>query len=283
MSCPVSLAADNEDVFWNDTPCGSSCPAAGGRILRAQRGGHPVVVAAGLAPTFALAIDSTDVYWSECSSIRRCSRDNCNNSPLTIITNTSAWALAVDANTIYWIDADTGNPSSCPKIGCPASTVLGAAPEKAFQSFAIDSDTVYWASYHTIYSCPKTGCVGPPKVMASNQELSAIAVDDSHLYWTSKYTLTSCEKDKCPTTVRSIAPAASGAVLTVLSPNIYWFGTTNTDTTSVGLVTCSTDNCTNPVLLLQLQLRDPTALVVTSDMLFWLDNERVLSSPLPQQ
>jgi hypothetical protein len=119
-----------------------------------------------------IAVDGARVYWAEttcfgCYSsaavhpiVRSCLKRDCRS---TITTYQPA----------------TFNPY----IGLPygARLVLVAV-----------GDNVYWsqqsdiAGSQSIRTCPSTGCVGAPRVIASSVDFNSMAVDESHVYWTSR-------------------------------------------------------------------------------------------------
>jgi hypothetical protein len=144
---------------------------------------------------------------------------NPNSSPDAIARDVSifienqemAMSIAVDEARVYWLSAlpngwseDRGpvyaRIRSCLKSGCPSSIVTytsltfdwkGTGFARGYDGLTVRGGNVYWAEFNpgtnlAIVSCPSTGCVGLPKVIASDVDLSSMTVDETHVYWTSR-------------------------------------------------------------------------------------------------
>jgi hypothetical protein len=98
-----------------------------------------------------------------------------------------------DATAEAGLDGDVPDASADGPRGCasPSTTEGGTFHEVAnVTAVTADADTVYFVTLGgngqdgTISSCPKCGCAGAPRTLASNLNAPvAIAVDDDYLYW----------------------------------------------------------------------------------------------------
>ena len=143
-----SVAASASHIFWTtNTTAGPvmTCPLEGSCT--------PAKLAGGDA-SFSIAIDETNVYWSDWNAIWTCPSDGCVGG-----------------------SAEGGTPqfgSSAPK---PLAAVAGHV------SLAVDATKIHWAIGDVIFSCDKHDC-GEPSIVATHQtNVTALASDGEHLYW----------------------------------------------------------------------------------------------------
>jgi hypothetical protein len=129
-----------------------------------------------------------------------CSTGNCYSTLTTWAMNmVTPGFVSVDSSRVYWSDkGDNGNfgtVRSCPHAGCGngnanmvtytnASAATGASmPTEVIA----DNTNVYWLADATggnaLFSCPTSGCVGAPKVVASGMSMRVLAQDNENLYW----------------------------------------------------------------------------------------------------
>ena len=89
--------------------------------------GSPRTVATDLPPSWNLATDGIDVYWSQTGDdpssggqtgmVRRCPVSGCAGEPETIASGIRGWiAVAVDATFVYWTDAGEDDRSAAGRI-----------------------------------------------------------------------------------------------------------------------------------------------------------------------
>ena len=92
--------------------------------------------------------------------------------------------VAVDAKYVYYASAATGAIKRVPKQGGTADVL--ASGVDAPNTVAVDGSGIYFTSEEAglILSCPLTGCLGDPVVLAERQaQPHALAVDDVAVYW----------------------------------------------------------------------------------------------------
>ncbi len=106
-------------------------------------GGTPTT----LAPTTGtgnIAVDATDVYWTEAAgSVMKCAIGGCNNTPTQLAANqTGASSIAVDATTVYWVAG--GAIESVPIGGGPVTTL--ASGQNDPKAIAVDATYIFWVN-----------------------------------------------------------------------------------------------------------------------------------------
>ncbi|HEX4512470.1 MAG TPA: hypothetical protein VGH87_00730 [Polyangiaceae bacterium] len=134
-----SVAANASRVFWTtNTIAGPvmTCPL-GGACTPAQLAGGDA--------SFAIAIDETNVYWSDWNAIWTCPIGGCTSEPTPLAAVAGHVALAVDASRIYWAMSDV--ILACDKHACIEPVIVAthqtSAPENAI-ALASDGAHLYW-------------------------------------------------------------------------------------------------------------------------------------------
>ena len=122
------------------------------RILTIPKaGGNVAILATTPQPSTNLVVDDTRVYWSEDTG---------------------------DTTTIYSV-AKASGPSTPAQL---AMTTTGAC-----SGLSVDSDHVYWASGHRIYSLPKSGGAAPTEFVkpspVMNYDRRGVLADHDRVYW----------------------------------------------------------------------------------------------------
>jgi hypothetical protein len=115
-----AIAVDGDNVYFADGD-----PAPSGKILFCPKSGcvgTPTVLADGLSSPNAIATDGINVYWAEtgdtvengqplteAGSIRKCARNGCNNTPITVASGFNyPIGIVVDEEFLYWAEQGTG-------------------------------------------------------------------------------------------------------------------------------------------------------------------------------
>jgi hypothetical protein len=194
------LAVDTTDVFFRAGGI-YSCPLGGCSV--------PTTLAGFTGDNYVtVAIDKTDVYWVSTSysggmldptgKVLACAKTGCAGMPRTVMSGVPyPFDLAVDADRVYVTSGqygpdDAGAILTCPKSGCAEPATLAGGLHHPI-AVAADSTTVYWVDEGTmaanfvdgdVASCPKTGCAGGARFLATSQNTpAAIATDESCVYW----------------------------------------------------------------------------------------------------
>jgi hypothetical protein len=218
---PTIVRADANNVYWIDvataTDAGALAPSTG-RIMMAAATG-PVattVLATGQNYPAGLAIDATGLYWSNSGatgtdglvvkcSIRFCGRSSLDPSIIETPTQlamgqSNPLGVALDATNVYWANSGTGTNGQIMKCaigGCGMAPTVVASGLVFPNEVAVSGASLYWTNSGTssatgglvldgsVMTCPVSGCVGSPTILASNQaNPEGIAVDSTGVYWT---------------------------------------------------------------------------------------------------
>jgi hypothetical protein len=180
---PTAIASDANNLYWTN---------GSGEVMECALGGcngNPTALATGLSGLVpltigGLAVDATNVYWSDSVGIVKCGIGGCNGQPTTVAASQQAYGLVTDGSNLYWTDYNNGFVYQCPNTGCAQPTVLASGLTNP-KNLAIDGSNVYWANGDgTIMRCDLNGCANGPVTIASGQASPArIVVDDRRIYW----------------------------------------------------------------------------------------------------
>jgi hypothetical protein len=99
---------------------------------------------------------------------------------------TSAPVIAVCGSHLYWTAMPDGSVYSAPLpngIGAASASVF-ASSGQAIAALACDDAGVYWATSGSIATCPHSGCMGPPTILAPAQAGPwGMTIDADAVYW----------------------------------------------------------------------------------------------------
>lgn len=157
------IAVDSSGVYWVCAGLGAGCsyPVDGGTIgpnlLSAPLSGLPdggtpaTVVSTSWGANFAIAEDTTSLYWSDSAGFIL-SAPKTGGASTTLASNQDVGAsqgpflpsLAADASNVYWTDYDIGRVMSVPKAG-GAATVLASGLTHP-DGIAVYGGNLYWAN-----------------------------------------------------------------------------------------------------------------------------------------
>jgi hypothetical protein len=186
-TCPEGSTAcgaacvDEQTDDSNCGGCGLTCSAG------CKAGECTVTLATG--NVLSLAVDDTDVYWTDFHSIFAIPKDGGTKKTLASVAG-GPQTLVVDATNVYSLNAQN-SITSVPKAGGTVVTLASSQNLVGTPELALDSANVYWVSHAgtamggTVLDCAKTGCGGTPTTLASGQAYAsgAIAVDATSVYW----------------------------------------------------------------------------------------------------
>jgi hypothetical protein len=185
--------------------CGHSCQ---GGTCAGGMGCAPVPFATGQSAPTSLAVDATNLYWTNAGSNSAVMKGPlAGGAPQALASGqVAAWGIAVDATSVYWTTATmNGKVQSVPIAGGAATTI--ASGQGIPLGIAVDSAYVYWtnsAMPGAVLRAPIGG--GAATTLATGTSPWGIAVDATSVYWT----------DSGSGTVNK-APLAGGTAITLAS------------------------------------------------------------------
>lgn len=155
----------------------------GGSVMKVPTsGGTPTTLAADQGAPFGIAVDDTSVYWTNITGNHAVMRVGIAGGTAAVFAAaTNAWAIAVRDGNVYFTDGD--NVMMAPASGGNAAVI--AAGQNFPFSLAVDSANVYWSSARgtgAVLKMPLVG--GAPTTLASSTGLNRIAVDATTVYFT---------------------------------------------------------------------------------------------------
>ena len=225
---PFSLGMDGGDVFCAVE--GAQLGATGAVLTVGKGGGSPRTLAAGLANPGGpgqLALDASNVYWTQQQEVLSCPLDACPGGPRTIAVAASlTTGIALEGGTLYWLEFE-GYVKSCPVAGCTSPSVLTYSPG-GLTAIAISRGHAYWTTSAggTVMSCLVTDCAATLVMLATGRNPWGIAVDGSSVYWTDwevPGSVLSCPLAGCPGGATMLASNQAGPMdVAVDSVAVYW-------------------------------------------------------------
>ena len=224
----------------------------------------------GVPSPAAIALDPNNVYILTSSSLVREPKGSAIATTIAsglVIPGAPPFGVAVDAQNAYF--ANGPSVESVPLTGGTPSilaTVVGGSQPYAI---ALDATFVYWTetgSSGSVMKLAKTG--GTPIVIASGQNSPAdIALDGAYIYWTNNGDGTVMKAPLAGGPVTTIATGQSGAFgIAVDSTNIYW---TN-NVTSGAVMTVPLVGGT-PIVIASGQ-NSPTGIALDQTNVYWTNN-----------
>ncbi|HEY6460471.1 MAG TPA: hypothetical protein VIY73_09980 [Polyangiaceae bacterium] len=92
----------------------------------------------------------------------------------------NVWGVAVDATQVFWGIQEGGQTMRASLTGAGTESV----GMNGGWTVAVDDTEVYSVDPSgTVLACPKSGCTGAPRTVASGTGSMGIAVDDTNVYW----------------------------------------------------------------------------------------------------
>ena len=148
------------------------------------------VVASGLSGLNRLAIDQTNMYWTESSGIvKKLNLSNDTLTPLVTSISSGGAGIVVDNSYIYWAATSGGGSGNIYKTSVLGGSVTPLAYANQPWDIAVDSEYVYWAEanggpYGT-NAIRKVHIDGGPMItIASNGTLHGVmAIDSNNVYF----------------------------------------------------------------------------------------------------
>jgi hypothetical protein len=197
------LANAGNDVYWSDDQAKKTfrraCPASSGvcdatvpvvTVLNESVGPHLLAGSAG-----------TELYFVDAAGLQKCPYAGCPGTPAvptpTVLTTMLPTGVVAYGGLLYLQFGDlmhtlNGAIRTCNPVDCDAQTPKSfIANRDPITALTVDAQGVYWLEDTNIYTCPRTGCVGGARMLATslvpgpNSGFNAhpIVTDDAFVYW----------------------------------------------------------------------------------------------------
>ncbi len=225
-----------------DCPGNGTC-SPGGRCLATLQGGQ-------FLPN-SLAVAGNFVYWTNggrpgFASVVRMPKHG--GTVTTLAANLpgfmGAAGVEVVGDSVYWLGDAVYR---VPIAGGPAVAVLPAG--LMVQSFAADSESIFWSDAHSVNRSPIDG-TGSGTPLGSCFGLCPITLDATHVYWPSNESIDSVTKSGGP--LVTVGGDASSGPIAVNGSRAFWFswgGAWSIDTAplpSGSITTLASEGSTGP-------------------------------------
>lgn len=182
-------------------------------------GGAVTTLASGLNSTFDIAVDGSQVYWAEYygSSIKKI---GLNGGTVTTLasTMTNVSALALTDSSVVWPDAGI---RMIGKNGGSTTEIVSPLLCQGEYKVAVDADNVYWTEYGVGGKVRKSAFgSGTVTTLVSQEDYAGpIAVDSTDVYWLGGGALKKIGKNGGTVTILATGP---GYNLALDATNVYW-------------------------------------------------------------
>jgi hypothetical protein len=212
-----SIAVDSANLYFtNSVPNGS--------VLKVSlAGGVPQVLAAGLAMPIGLALDGTNVYWTDSldGTVMKVSLDG--GPSVVLATGQGAAAyVAVDSSSVYWTSVDGGTVMKVSIDGGDPS-VLAAGQSQPWCIALDGAGSVYWTNYWdtgAVMKAPIDG--GTAMTLSSASWPYGIAVSNGFVFWTNQDGGEVMRARLDGTDPTGLAAGVAPSTIAVDATSVYW-------------------------------------------------------------
>jgi hypothetical protein len=224
---PVCLVVDGDTVFWSDQD--------GGAVMKVATDGTGLSpVAEGQDEPFGLAVDATNVYWTNGGynvALMKAPRAGGAAVPLTTGTPLRSLyrAIGLDRDNVYF--ADTGTIKAIP-IGGGTPVQLTMASPNGPCHIAIQGTRLYWAAYpgqDAVQSVPLAGGMVQNLFTMPSPigDTWGIAVNADRIFWTETAAGTLQSMPLAGGTALTVATRARAYGVALDSARVYWSASTS--------------------------------------------------------
>ena len=176
---PHALALDGTHVYF-----AIFSSEDGGRVVRvAKTGGSMELVAGNQLQVAGIAVDDSDVYWTDIDTVAlRVLRQPKSGGATEILqTGIQSFDIAVDASHVYWGASTTASDSIMRRAKAGGPPEVFASDQDAWK-LAIDDNHVYWLDFDKDIQ-RRAKAPGNPAPVVTDRITHRFAVDADHIYW----------------------------------------------------------------------------------------------------
>lgn len=236
------VVVDKGEAYWVST---SNSYAA--RCTTANCSNTYVALAINRAGIDDVAVDATNVYWTENGGVGKCARAGCNQMPTALVSGQVTAdggvpgfdGIAVTSTTVFF--AMGGAVLSCASSGCANAPSVATAVSA--DDFALDSTNLYGTTAATLWKCPANNCTNGTRssIATGLSGAESVAVDSMYAYYSFGTGIGKCALSGCGTTPTILASGLVAASdVTVDATYVYW-----TDPMSNTVLRCAVGGCGN--------------------------------------
>jgi hypothetical protein len=136
ISWPWAIVVDDGNIYVGTN-------TGNGSIFVMPRQGGAMMPLAPAKFDYGLAVDATDVFYSENDAVSQVSKAG--GTPVPLGSSAHPYALAIDATRVYWTSNSDGEVLMAPKGGATPATTIATGQANVY-GIAVDANAVYWAN-----------------------------------------------------------------------------------------------------------------------------------------
>ncbi len=192
-----------------------------------------IVIASGQSNPTSIAVDDTNVYWTNDVTAGSIMRAPLTGGIVTVISSgqDSPVPLAVGGGVVYWSNA-SGDILNAPTTGASITDPnVTAHLQGTPSSLVVSGSSLWWtdALNGMVHSCdaPAAGCPDGINMMyAGDTQPTSIAIDTGSVWWLSAWSggrVEQCTANACTGTSEALVENQTGVhALTIDATNVYW-------------------------------------------------------------